>query len=146
MLRGALEVARRNGDRYGMGERITWLLGDLLEPITEPVDVIVANLPYLPDDLPDVAPSVIGYEPLVALFGGKDGLDVIRRFIAQMPGKLREGGVIALELDASQHTAVRNMLVGTLPGARVWAHHPPGRADHIIVAQLDLVARGSSPC
>ena len=121
-----------------MGERVSWLLGDLLEPVAEPVDIIVANLPYLPDDLPDVAPGVIGYEPHIALFGGTDGLDVIRRFVAQMPGKLRERGIIALELDASQHTAVRDALVHALPGARVWAHHPSGRAEHIIVAQLDL--------
>ena len=137
----ALDVARHNGARYRMGERITWLLGDLLAPIVESVDMIVANLPYLPDDLPDVAPSVRGYEPHVALFGGTDGLDVIRRFIAQIPGKLREGGSIAMEVDASQHAAVRDVLVHTLPGARVWAHHPAGRADHIIVAQLDNVAQ-----
>ena len=59
----ALCVARGNGERYGLGERVIWLQGDLLAPLPEPVDLIVASLPSLPEQGVALAPEVAHYEP-----------------------------------------------------------------------------------
>jgi release factor glutamine methyltransferase len=133
----ALEVARRNGARYRMGERIAWLAGDLLAPVPEPVDVIIANLPYLPDDMPEMSPSVRQYEPHLALFGGPDGLSLLRRFIAQAPGRIRPGGALVMELQPGQRGAVETLLRQALPAAHLRFGRQPGRDDHVVVAQLD---------
>ncbi len=133
----ALEVARRNGARYRMGERIAWLEGDLLVPVPEPVDVITANLPYLPDDMPEMSPSVRQYEPHLALFGGPDGLSLLQRFIAQAPERLRPGGALVMEMQPGQRVAVEGLLRQALPEARLRFGRQPGRNDHVVVAQLD---------
>ncbi len=133
----ALEVARCNGARYRMDERITWLEGDLLAPVPEPVDVIVANLPYLPDDMPEMSPSVRLYEPHVALFGGPDGLSLLRRFIAQVPARLRPGGVLVMELRPDQQSIVEDLLRQALPTAHIRVGRQPGLTDHVLIAQLN---------
>jgi release factor glutamine methyltransferase len=72
----ALAVARANGARLGLD--VEWLEGDLLEPVTGPVDAVVSNPPYV-NDGSTLQPEIGRYEPDVALFGGEDGLDVYRR-------------------------------------------------------------------
>lgn len=133
----ALEVARCNGARYRIGERIAWLEGDLITPVPEPVDVIIANLPYLPDDILEMSPSVRQYEPHLALFGGPDGLSLLRRFIAQAPERLRPGGALVMEMQPSQRVAVEGLLRQALPAARLRFGRQPGRDDHVVVTQLD---------
>ena len=89
----ALETARRNCERHGVHRRITLLKGDLLKPLTRPVDIIVANLPYVRTaDLPEV--NTHGWEPRLALDGGEDGLDVIRRLCGQVSTHLKPGGIL----------------------------------------------------
>ena len=133
----ALAVARCNGARYRMGERITWLEGDLLAPVPEPVDVIIANLPYLPDDMPEMSPGVRLYEPHLALFGGPDGLRLLRRFVAQTPERLRPGGALVMEMRPNQRGAVESLLRQALPGARIRVGRQPGQDDHVVVALLN---------
>jgi release factor glutamine methyltransferase len=72
----ALAVARANAARLGLA--VEFLLGDLLDPVTGPVDAVVSNPPYVRtgDPLP---PDVARYEPAEALYAGADGLDVLRR-------------------------------------------------------------------
>ena len=74
----ALAVARANGARLGFA--VEFLEGDLLEPVSGPVDAVVANPPYVRDG-ERLAPE-LGYEPREALYGGPDGLDVVRRHVA----------------------------------------------------------------
>jgi release factor glutamine methyltransferase len=131
-----LEVARRNSARYHLDDRITWVEGDLLGPVPAPLDVIVANLPYLPDELPGVAPSVRRYEPHLAFFGGPDGLNLVRRLITQAPAKLRPGGVLALEMMPEQRDVIGRLLADALPQAEIRAGRQVGHNDHVIVAQL----------
>ena len=115
----ALAVARHNGDRHDLGGRISWLVGDLLTPIPVPVDLIVANLPYI-SDAPDAAtPDVMQHEPHLALFGAEGGLGHIRRLIQQAPTKLRPGGIVVLEFGFDQGGAVRDLLVAAFPQAQV---------------------------
>jgi release factor glutamine methyltransferase len=72
----ALAVARANGARLGLD--VEWLNGDLLEPVTGPVDAVVSNPPYVREG-ERLAPEITRYEPDVALYAGDEGLDVYRR-------------------------------------------------------------------
>jgi len=103
----ALEVAAANVARHGVEGRVRLLQGDLLDPLPERVDIIVANLPYVRgDELATLEPEVRDYEPRVALDGGPNGLGPMRRLLAQAPAYLRPGGAIFLEIGAKQgHTA-----------------------------------------
>jgi release factor glutamine methyltransferase len=102
----ALDVARANAARHGVS--VTFLHGDLDAPLRPfaPFELIVANLPYIPTgDLADLAPEVQA-EPRLALDGGLDGLDLVRRLCAAAPSLLAPGGALALELGAGQAPAV----------------------------------------
>jgi release factor glutamine methyltransferase len=100
----ALAVARRNAARHGA--HVEFLQGDLLEPIDEPVEIIISNPPYIPrGDLGGLAPEV-GYEPALALDGGADGLDYYKRLLEQARDKIRPGGYLALEIGWGQGEAI----------------------------------------
>ena len=91
----ALEVAEINCRRHGVADRVQLLSGDLLTPLPQLVDIIIANLPYIPDaELDNLAPEVSRYEPRLALSGGPDGLEYIRRLIDQGTAKLKPGGAL----------------------------------------------------
>jgi HemK-like putative methylase len=92
----AVELARRNAERHGVADRVHVLEGDLLDPVPEPVDVVVANLPYLPDSLHDPR---YDDEPPVAIYAPGDGLDPYRRLLnACRDGKLViPGGVVLIQ-------------------------------------------------
>jgi len=102
----ALDVARANAVRHGVS--VTFLQGDLDGPLRPfaPFELIVANLPYIPTgDLAALAPEVQA-EPRLALDGGPDGLELVRRLCAAAPSLLAPGGALALELGAGQAPAV----------------------------------------
>ena len=105
----AVQVAHRNAVRLGLDARVDVRLGDLLDVLLpgERFDLIVSNPPYIPEaEYRTLEPNVRDYEPRLALHGGEDGLDVVRRLIAAAPGSLRPGGVLAVEVGAGQATAV----------------------------------------
>ena len=115
----ALAVARHNGDRLHASDRISWLAGDLLDPVPVPVDLIIANLPYV-GDAPDAAqPNVVQHEPHLALFGAAGGVGHIQRLIAQAPAKLRPQGLLVLEFGFDQGEAVRALLTAAFPAATI---------------------------
>ena len=111
---GALEVARENARRLGLGERAEFLEGDLYEPVAgRRFDLIVSNPPYVPSaELDRLEPEVCRYEPRRALDGGPDGLSVIRRIVAGAAEHLADGGLLALEIGAGQGPAVRALIEG----------------------------------
>ncbi len=116
----ALACARENAARHGVAERITLLHGDLLQPLQEQVDIIVSNPPYIPSqEIGDLAPEIAQYEPCAALDGGPDGLDVLRRLLAQTAGRLRPGGYVLLEIGAGQGNDVARIARTALPGATI---------------------------
>jgi release factor glutamine methyltransferase len=94
--RDAVELAQENARRNGVAERVHILHGDLLEPVPVPVDVVVANLPYLPDSLHD---PEYDDEPDEAVYAPGDGLDPYRRLLnACRDGKLViPGGVVVIQ-------------------------------------------------
>lgn len=114
----ALAVARRNAARHGVPERVRFLEQDLLDPVPQPADMICANLPYIPAADVDVLP-VSRHEPRLALDGGADGLDVIRRLVVQSIDVLKPGGVLLLEIEARQGPAVAALCAAAFPGSTV---------------------------
>jgi release factor glutamine methyltransferase len=106
----ALGVARENARRLGLERRVTFHLGDLLEPLSGlegRVDLVVCNPPYVgPAELAALAPEVREHEPVEALSGGEDGLSAHRRLLPAAAAMLRPGGSIVLELGRGQAAAV----------------------------------------
>jgi release factor glutamine methyltransferase len=113
----ALDVASYNVRAHNVADRITLGQGDLLESVPEPMDLIVANLPYIPTSrIPNLQPEV-QWEPRQALDGGPDGLGPIRRLLSQATTRLKEHGVILLELDPEQVPAVEALARQLFPEA-----------------------------
>jgi release factor glutamine methyltransferase len=110
----ALEVARANAVRHAVEKRITFLRGHLLEPLPGPVDMIIANLPYV--RRADLAPRG---EPVQALDGGVNGLGIIRDLCLQAVGRLREGGYLLLEVGQGQAKEVAGLLKEAFPSSEV---------------------------
>jgi release factor glutamine methyltransferase len=92
----AVALTRQNALRHGVADRVHVLQGDLLDPVSGPVDVVVANLPYLPDSLHD---GRYDTEPADAVYASGDGLDPYRRLLnACRDGKLvTPGGVVVIQ-------------------------------------------------
>lgn len=105
----ALALARDNAEALGVSN-ITFAQSDLFAGLTGSFDGIVANLPYVPEtERPSLTREVL-HDPALALFGGPDGLDVIRRFIPAAFDRLRPGGWLALEIGHQQAAPVASML------------------------------------
>ena len=99
----AVELAQANAKKLGVADRVHVLRGDLLDPLPAPVDLIVANLPYLPESEHD---SRYDDEPEDAIYAPGDGLDIYRRLLdACRDGKLRTGGTVLLQYDGSPFEA-----------------------------------------
>jgi release factor glutamine methyltransferase len=106
----ALALAVANAERHGLVERVCFNQADLLPPGESKFDLIVANLPYIPaDEIASLSPEV-RHDPLAALDGGPDGLDLIRRLIDTAPERLTPGGALLLEIGAGQADAVNTLL------------------------------------
>ncbi len=102
----ALDIARHNATRLGTGSRITFERCKSLAGITQSVDVLVSNPPYIPADaLAGLEPDVALYDPLLALDGGVDGLDVYRD-LARGTARIVPRGSIVLEVGVGQADAV----------------------------------------
>jgi release factor glutamine methyltransferase len=100
----ALAVARSNAAALGLD--VAFVEADLLDGVA-PVDAVLANLPYVADRT-ELAPEITRYEPSDALFGGPDGLDVIRRLVAALEGA--PVGLVALEIGPEQSAQVQRLL------------------------------------
>jgi release factor glutamine methyltransferase len=104
----ALALARENAARLGLAERVRFLASDLLSGVTGEYDLIVANLPYIArEEIPALAREV-QHDPLSALDGGTDGLDLFRRFLPQAVQHLR--GRLALEIGHDQAASLAKLL------------------------------------
>jgi release factor glutamine methyltransferase len=114
----ALAVARENAAALGVAERITFLHGDLLEPLVErgdKLDLLVSNPPYVVDaEIRDLAPEVKEHEPRMALAGGADGLAAITRLLEGVGAVLEPEGAVVMEIgkDQDQKVAERVLAAG----------------------------------
>ncbi|AOB27355.1 MULTISPECIES: 50S ribosomal protein L3 N(5)-glutamine methyltransferase [Bordetella] len=95
----ALEVAARNVAEYGLQDRLALHQGNLFDALPATAyDVIVCNPPYVNQASMDALPQEYRHEPALALAGGADGMDLVRRILAAAPGYLSAGGVLVLEI------------------------------------------------
>ena len=116
----ALQVAEINRRRYKVDNRVKLLQGNLLEPLPQPVDMIVANLPYIKNcELQRLSPEIINFEPMVALAGGEDGLDEMRQLLEQAQGKIDPGGCLLLEIGQEQGKAASLLINSYFPKANI---------------------------
>jgi len=108
----ALEVARHNAESLGC--EITFLQGDLFEPLKNTGEkrfhLITANAPYVASGCMKNLAVEVRHEPPLALDGGSDGLDVIRRIIKEAPQYLETGGSLLLEADPSQMAIIASLM------------------------------------
>jgi len=127
----ALVVARANAGAHGVGDRIHFYRGDLLDPLPEPAQLICANLPYIPTSTLN-ALLALKPEPRLALDGGPDGLGLIRRMLSQAPAKLSPGGALYLEIEASQGPAALALARAAFPTAAITLFQDLARLDRLI--------------
>lgn len=136
----ALAVAARNRDRLAPKARIDFAHGSLLDWGGEPIDLLLANLPYLRPAQIAENPELEA-EPRLALDGGDDGLALVRQLLQDAPSRLAPGGAAGLEIDPAQRDAVVALAHGTFPGASVSVLHDlAGHARHIIIETASKTA------
>ena len=112
----ALSPARENAASNGLGEnsegaKLAFAKGDLLDAVTDTakIDCLIANLPYIPDgEKGKLQPEVDKFDPALALFGGPDGLTLVRKLLQQTEGKLSAGAPILLEIGSEQAEVLKN--------------------------------------
>ncbi|MFA6271879.1 MAG: peptide chain release factor N(5)-glutamine methyltransferase [Patescibacteria group bacterium] len=112
----ALTVAKKNAKKYGVKKQIRFVCGDLLKKLNDPVDIIIANLPYVPKN---EAKKEISFEPKEALFGENDGMEFLEKIITQSKTKLNENGVILLEIHPPQADKISSFARNTFPDADI---------------------------
>ncbi|SMP55260.1 release factor glutamine methyltransferase [Fibrobacter sp. UWB10] len=107
----ALSLARENAEANGLGETLAFSKGDLLDAVTatDKIDCLIANLPYIPDgEKGKLQPEVDKFDPALALYGGPDGLTLVRKLLQQTEGKLNAGAPILLEIGSEQAEVLKN--------------------------------------
>jgi release factor glutamine methyltransferase len=138
----ALSVARRNATRLLGDDRVTMVRADLFpgktaegtEELPDRYDLVIANLPYIPTRaLAGLAVST--REPALALHGGEDGLDLIRRVLDAAPDHLAKDGLLLLEIEASQGEAVTALAANAFPQAMVHLHQDLTGRDRMVEIQ-----------
>ena len=96
---GALQVARRNVDDYGLSKRVKLVQSDLFDGLVGTrYQLIVSNPPYVDEASMRSLPQEYQHEPVQALAGGKDGLDLVRRILEQARKQLSPGGILVVEV------------------------------------------------
>jgi release factor glutamine methyltransferase len=114
----ALDLARENAVGHAAADRLRFVEADLLPPYIEaPFDLVLANLPYVRSDVVPTLPIAASFEPRLALDGGPDGLEVIRRLLERLgEGALAPDGEALLEIGADQEAGIAEAVAQVLPG------------------------------
>ncbi|MDR5764903.1 MULTISPECIES: 50S ribosomal protein L3 N(5)-glutamine methyltransferase [unclassified Caballeronia] len=133
----ALAVARRNVDDYGLEERVSLYEGDLYAPLPEArYEVIITNPPYVNADAMQALPAEYRHEPELALAGGADGMDVVRRIVREAGKWLTEDGVLVVEI-GNERPNVEAALGGL---DLVWLSTSAGDDNVFLIQAADLPA------
>ncbi len=144
----ALDVARANAKRHGVADRITFLQTDLLAGVHGVPTVITANLPYVTrEEIEGLPPEIQDHEPRVALDGGEDGLDLVRRLLLQIrmfaltpnPSPSGRGELRAayLEFGASQGAAVLQATQSILPNTHSEILKDLAKLDRVLAIRFE---------
>jgi release factor glutamine methyltransferase len=135
--RWALRLAWFNAGAHHVKDKIAFAMGNLLEPVTEPVDIIASNPPYVGRaELAMAMPEVNRYEPRLALDGGEDGLDVIRLLLPQAKERLKPGGHLLVEIGSTQGQAVTQLAKIHFPQANIQIKKDLAGLDRLLVVEL----------
>jgi release factor glutamine methyltransferase len=130
----ALKMAQHNAVKNGVGQRMEFVHCDLFPPETE-YDLIIANLPYIPTKTLHKLP-IYGHEPTMALDGGPDGLQLIRGLLTAAPDRLVPGGMLLLELEASEGAAALSLAYDGFAEAEIHLHKDLAGRDRILEVQI----------
>ena len=107
----ALSLAKINAEKFNVQNKIHFLTSDWFENVKGAYDLIISNPPYIGlIEQDEISAEVIKYDPEIALFAGRDGLDAFKKIIPNLPKFLKPGGFVALETGASQGVQVKNMM------------------------------------
>lgn len=106
----ALSLARENATRHGLADRVTFHEANLLPPDLACPDCLIANLPYIPAGEIAGLSREVRHDPVLALDGGADGLDLIRRLLAEVDARAQSPIVVALEIGHDQAPDVCNLM------------------------------------
>lgn len=137
--RAALAVARRNGERHGVAERFELIHTRGLEGVDVPVDIVVSNPPYVASgDICRLAVDVRGYDPLVALDGGPDGLEIYREIARDIKAVAPPAAVI-LEVGDGQSADVERIftMAGT-SGPTIRTRHFKDLGGHVRCVTMEM--------
>lgn len=134
----ALSVARRNAARNSCFQHVTFMHGDLANPLRPfaPFDCLVANLPYVPTAEIASRPNPVSFEPRLALDGGPDGLDLYRRLVPELPVLVAPRGIAVLEAGPANARALENMVRDALPFAGVETIRDYADLERFVVAVI----------
>jgi release factor glutamine methyltransferase len=129
----ALSLAVRNARRHGVESRVSFLQADLLAPLAQPADLVVANLPYVRSaDWEALPPEIREHEPRAALDGGPDGLREIERLLGQAPPYLRAGGSLLVELGPPRAAPALALARRRFPDAAARIQPDPAGLDRLL--------------
>jgi release factor glutamine methyltransferase len=131
----ALEIARQNAEQFRVDQKIVFLKNDLLDNCKKRFDLIAANLPYIPTETLKTLP-VSRHEPVVALDGGEDGLDLISRLLSRCEDHIKPGGMIILEIESGQSNSVLSLANSLLPRAKTTLLFDLAKLPRIIKIQI----------
>ena len=110
----ALEIAKKNGERHSVSDRIHWIVSDLLMSAEGPFDLIVSNPPYVSEaEFEQLDAEVKDYEPKTALLAGQSGTEIFQKLLPQACAKLNVGGQIFCELSPMIAEAVASLFNGS---------------------------------
>ena len=127
----SLQVAGRNLLRHGVAGRVALVQMDLLSSLGRPLDLVLANLPYIPSQQL-AALRNLRYEPRLSLDGGENGLQSITRVLEQAVPRLAPGSLALMEIEASTGPSVRRLARSLFPSARIEIHPDLGGRDRLL--------------
>jgi release factor glutamine methyltransferase len=132
----ALALAHKNAESLGLASAVRFLPGDLLTPLEQSVDIVVANLPYVRSaDWEGLPVDIRCYEPRDALDGGPDGLRVIERLLRGAPPFLRPGAALLVEIGYDQGPPVLALASEVLPQSAIELKRDRASLDRLVVIQ-----------
>lgn len=130
----ALKIARLNLGNHKVEKQVDLVQADLLAPFQKTFDLICANLPYIPTQTLNTL-KIYGREPSLALDGGSQGLDLIQKLLLQSQDRLSRGGLLLMEIEASQGKAVLSLAQKTFQGSQVQIKSDLAGRDRLIAIQ-----------
>ena len=141
--REALTIASANLERLGVADRVTLVCSDLATGIAKGFDLLVSNPPYVERaTLPTLAPE-LRHEPAMALDGGPDGLEFVRRLLGVAPSLLERPGDLLLEVGQGQAETVAALLLES--AVEVRRVRDLAGIERVVCAHFDHPERGATP-